>query len=145
MSMRKRAIKNNACINRPFKLVRVLILGAAKVGKTAVIRAITGKIFKDEYRPTIYDICVKQVCITGNLFTMLLLLKNTTFSTAIHRVSDIIQTVRIIVETSDTQLLDVLCGVNTEGKYDARQKYSMALEKKSRLIRSIAIKLPIIH
>ena len=54
--------------------------------------------------------------ITGNLLTMLHLLKNTIFSTAIHRVSDIIQNVRIIFETSDTRLLKALCDVNTEGK-----------------------------
>ena len=47
---------------------------------------------------------------------MLHLLKNTTFSTAIHRVSDIIQKVRKIVETSDTLLVDALCDVNTEKK-----------------------------
>ena len=75
---------------------------------------------------------------------MLGLLKNTTFSAAIHRASDIIQNVRIIVETSDTRLLDALCDVNIEEKTDVRQKYSkMALEKNSRLIHSIVSKLPI--
>ena len=53
---------------------------------------------------------------TGNLITMLRLLKNKTFSNASHRVSDIIQNVRIIFETSDTRLLEELCEVNTEGK-----------------------------
>ena len=45
--------------------------------------------------------------ITGNLITMLCLLKNTTFSTAVHRVSDI-KDVRTKFETSDTQLLNTL-------------------------------------
>ena len=44
------------------------------------------------------------------------LLKNTTFSTAVHRASDIIKIVRTIFETTDTRLLDALCDVNTEGK-----------------------------
>ena len=55
--------------------------------------------------------------VTSNLIKMLRLLKNTRlFSTEIHRVSDIIQNVKIIVETSDTRLLDALCDSNTGGK-----------------------------
>ena len=41
--------------------------------------------------------------ITGNLITMLGLLKDTTFSTAIHRASDIIKDIRT---TFETQTLD---------------------------------------
>ena len=37
-------------------------------------------------------------------------------STAIHRVFDIRQNVRIIFETSDNRLLKALCDVKTEGK-----------------------------
>ena len=51
---------------------------------------------------------------TGNLITMLRLLKISIFSTAIHHVSDIIQNVRIIFETLDTRLLEALCEVKTE-------------------------------
>ena len=50
------------------------------------------------------------------IITMLRLLKNMTFSTAVHRPSDIIKNVRTTFETSDTRLLDALCEVNTEGK-----------------------------
>ena len=76
---------------------------------------------------------------------MLYLLKNTTFSTAIHRTSDTIKNIRTIFETSDTGLLDALCDVHdTEGKNDVRQKYSKwPWRKKSRLIRSIVIRLPV--
>ena len=49
---------------------------------------------------------------------MLHLLKNTIFSSAVHRASDIIESVRTIFETLDTQLLDTLCDVNTVGKHD---------------------------
>ena len=38
----------------------------------------------------------------GNLITVLLLLKNTTFLTAVHRTSDIIKTVERIFETLNT-------------------------------------------
>ena len=54
--------------------------------------------------------------LTGNLITMLRLVKNTTFSTAVHCTSDIIKNVRTNFETSDTQLLDARCDVNTEKK-----------------------------
>ena len=54
---------------------------------------------------------------------MLRLLKNSTFLVAIHCASDIIKTVRTIFQTSDAQLFDALCDVNTEGKNDVRQKY----------------------
>ena len=47
---------------------------------------------------------------------MLPLLKNTTFSTAVDRASDIIKNLRTIFETSDTQMLDALCDVNTDEK-----------------------------
>ena len=47
---------------------------------------------------------------------MLRLLKNTIFLTVIHRVSDIIQNVRIILETLDTRLMKAMCDVKTEGK-----------------------------
>ena len=60
---------------------------------------------------------------------MLHLLKNTTFSTAIHRVSDIMQNVRIIFETIDTRPLEVLCDVKTEGKCCQTGILGMALEK----------------
>ena len=43
---------------------------------------------------------------------------NTIFSSAVHRASDIIKSVRTIFETLDTQLLDTLCDVNTVGKHD---------------------------
>ena len=56
----------------------------------------------------------KFMFITGNLInTMLGLLKNRTFSTAVHRTSDI-KDVRIKFETSDTRLLDALRDFNTE-------------------------------
>ena len=57
-----------------------------------------------------------DTCITGNLNTMLRLLKNTTFSTAVHCTFDIIKNVRTIFETLDARPLYVLCDVNTEGK-----------------------------
>ena len=57
---------------------------------------------------------LKFMFITGNLITMLGLLKNTTFSTAVHRASDIMKDVRTKFETSDIQMLDSLCDVNTE-------------------------------
>ena len=47
---------------------------------------------------------------------MLRLLKNTTFSTAVDRTSDIIKNLRPIFETSDTRLLDALCDVNPDEK-----------------------------
>ena len=46
------------------------------------------------------------------------LLKNTTFSTAVDRASDIIKNLRTIFETSDTRLLDAFCDVNTDEKND---------------------------
>ena len=46
---------------------------------------------------------------TGNAITMLRLLKNAIFSSAIHRDSDIIKNVRTIFETLDTRLLDAIC------------------------------------
>ena len=58
----------------------------------------------------------RSIIIKLPVITILRLLKNTTFSTAIHCLPDIIRNVRIIVETSDTRLLDALCDVNTEGK-----------------------------
>ena len=45
---------------------------------------------------------------------MLRLLKISTFSAAIHRVSDIIQNVRIIFETLHTRLLEALCDAKTD-------------------------------
>ena len=44
----------------------------------------------------------KFMFITGNLITMLGLLKNAAFSTAVHRASDIIKDVKTKFETSDT-------------------------------------------
>ena len=70
--------------------------------------------------------------ITGNLITMLRLLKNTTFSTAVHRSFDIMKNVKAIFETSDTRLLDALCDVNTWGKLCQTEVLEMALEKKIR-------------
>ena len=67
---------------------------------------------------------IHYVAFTDNLITMLWLLKNTTFSTAIDSVSDIMQNVRIIFEISETRLLEALCDVKTEGKLDVRPKYS---------------------
>ena len=75
--------------------------------------------------------CHKNVSFTGNLITMLRLLKNTTFSTVVHRASDIIKNVRTKFETSDTRLLDALCDVNIEGRNDVRQKYSKWLWRKN--------------
>ena len=70
--------------------------------------------------------------------------KNTVFSSAAHRASVIIENVRTIFETLDTQLLGALCNVNTEGKHDVRKKYPKWLwRKKSLLTRSIVIKLPV--
>ena len=57
-----------------------------------------------------------KLTVTGNLITMLRLLKNKKFSTAVERASDIIKNGRMIFETSDTRLLDALCDVNTEEK-----------------------------
>ena len=56
----------------------------------------------------------KFMFITGNLITMLDLLKNRTFSAAVHRISDIKKNLRTKFETSDTRLLDALCDLNTE-------------------------------
>ena len=39
-----------------------------------------------------------------------------TFSTAVHRASNIIKNKVTIFEASDARLLDALCDVNTEGK-----------------------------
>ena len=47
---------------------------------------------------------------------MLRLLKNTTFSTTSHRVSDIIKNVRRTFGISETRLLDALCDAKTDGK-----------------------------
>ena len=71
------------------------------------------------------EINVKKVYLsfTGNLITMLRLLKNTIFLSTVHRASDIIKNVRPVSETLDTRLLDGLCDVNTDGKHDVRQKY----------------------
>ena len=55
-------------------------------------------------------------CVTGNLITMLYLLKNETFSTPVHHASDIIKNARRIFETSDPRLVDSLCHINTEEK-----------------------------
>ena len=44
----------------------------------------------------------------------------------LHRVS-IIQNARAIFKISDIRLLEALCDVNTDGKTDARQKYSKLL------------------
>ena len=49
---------------------------------------------------------------------MLCLLKNTTFSTAVDRTSDIIKNLRTIFEISDSPLLDALCDINTDEKND---------------------------
>ena len=66
---------------------------------------------------------LKFMFITGNLITMLGLLKNTTFSTAVHCASNIIKDVRTKFESSDTRLLDALCDVNTERRIiDVQQK-----------------------
>ena len=73
---------------------------------------------------------LKFMFITRNLITMLGLLKNTTFSTAVHRASAIIKDVRTKFETSDSRLLDALCDVNTEQRNDVRQKYSKWLWRK---------------
>ena len=62
------------------------------------------------------DISILQVHGAGNLITMLCLLKNRIFSSAVHCSSEIIENVRTIFETSDIRLLDALCDVNTEGK-----------------------------
>ena len=51
---------------------------------------------------------------------MLRLLKNTTFSTAVDRASDIIENFRTIFKTSDTRLLDAMCDVKTDGKIKSR-------------------------
>ena len=59
--------------------------------------------------------------IADNLITMLGLLKNTTFSAAVHRASDIIKDVRTKFETSDTPLLDALCDANIERGNDVRK------------------------
>ena len=48
------------------------------------------------------------------------LLKNTTFSTAVDRSSDIIKNLRAIFGTSDTRLLNALCDVNTDEKVMSR-------------------------
>ena len=44
-----------------------------------------------------------RLIIAANLIMILLQLKNTTFSAAVHRPSDIIKSVRAIFETSDTR------------------------------------------
>ena len=44
----------------------------------------------------------QEPAFTGNLITMLRSLKNTTFSTAFQRTSDIMKNVKRIFETSDT-------------------------------------------
>ena len=71
--------------------------------------------------------------LTGNLITMLRLLKNTKFqlpSIALLTAKK----VRTIFETSDTGLLDALCDINTEGKMMSdRSTQNGSGEKKSRL------------
>ena len=54
--------------------------------------------------------------ITGNSITVLPLLKNPTFSTAVHRVPDNIRNVRRIFEISDSRLLDALCDIKRKEK-----------------------------
>ena len=61
---------------------------------------------------------------------MLHLPKISTFSTAIDHIPDIIQDVRIIFETSDTQLFEALCDIKAERKNDVRQKHSKWLWRK---------------
>ena len=63
-----RATDNLYHNSRPYKLVRVLILGAARVGKTSLIRTLLEQEFQDEYRPTVYDVYVKQVNIQPTNF-----------------------------------------------------------------------------
>ena len=62
--------------------------------------------------------------------------KNTTFSTAFHRVSDVIKNVRITFEISDTRLLNALCDGKTGENNDVLE---VALEKRSRLTRYLCI------
>ena len=52
---------------------------------------------------------------------MLCLLKNTTFATAFHRLSDISKNVRTTFEILDTRLLDALCDAKTEEENDISQ------------------------
>ena len=83
--------------------------------------------------------------LTDNLITMLRLPEYTVFSFAVHRPSDIIKTLEQLLKLLDTRLLEELCDVNTEGIHDVKQKYSKQLwRKKSRLTRSIVIRLPVI-
>ena len=70
-----------------------------------------------------------KITFTGNLITIPRSVKNTIFSSAVHRASDI-KNLRTIFETLDTRLLNALCEVNTEGKHDVRQKYSKWLWRK---------------
>ena len=46
---------------RQFKLIRILVLGAAKVGKTAIIGRILGEDFNDRYKRTIYDVFETEI------------------------------------------------------------------------------------
>ena len=55
-------------------------------------------------------------CVTGNLITILCLLKHETFSTCVHHASHIIENAKGIFETSHLGLVDSLCHINTEGK-----------------------------
>ena len=83
---------------------------------------------------------VKQASVTGNLITMLRLLNNTIF----YRASDIIRNVGTSFEILDTRLLVALCDVNTErNMMSDRGTRNGSGEKKSRLTRSIVIKLPV--
>ena len=82
---------------------------------------------------------------TGNLITMLRLLKNTTFSTAFHRVSssDITKHVRTTLKFKTLNCWMHCVTQKLRKKSCQAQVLEEALEKGPLLTRSIVIKLPI--
>ena len=73
---------------------------------------------------------------------MLRLLKNTTVLTAIHRISDIIQNVKIVFETSATRLLEALCDVSDRNtRNGSGEKIPFDPEHRNKIANNLFIKL----
>ena len=83
-----------------------------------------------------------KTCFTVDLIMMLWLLKNSTFLVAIHFASDIIKTVRTIFQNfRRSTVWRTVWREHWGKKWCETEVLEMALEKKSRLTRSIVIKL----
>lgn len=49
-----------------YERIRLVVLGGASVGKSAIIRRLLGQGFSDKYRPTVEDLYSRE-CILGTL------------------------------------------------------------------------------